>query len=50
MALRMIAELCGDDAAKWDEAERAAVFALESRLRLWDGIAAKVEAGRTVPA
>lgn len=42
MALRMIAELCGDDAAKWAEAEQAAIFALESRLRLWDGIAARI--------
>lgn len=50
MALRMIAELCGDHAAKWREAEEAAVFALESRLRLWDGIAAKVEAGRAITA
>ncbi len=38
MALRMIAELCGTDDTKWAEAERAAIFALESRLRLWDGI------------
>ncbi len=42
MALRMIAELCGDDATKWAEAERAATFALESRLRLWDGILASL--------
>ena len=48
MALRMIAELCGDDAQRWAEAEEAAVFALESRLRLWDGILAKVEATRPV--
>jgi hypothetical protein len=42
MALRMVAELCGDDATKWQEAEAAALFALESRLRLWDGIAAQL--------
>lgn len=42
MALRMIAELCGDDPIKWAEAEQAAIFALESRLRLWDGIAARI--------
>jgi len=42
MALRMIAELCGDDVEKWADAEGAAVFALESRLRLWDGIARAV--------
>ncbi len=40
MALRMIAELCGNDPTKWQEAERAAIFALESRLRFWDGILA----------
>ena len=39
MALRMVAELCGDDARKWSEAAEAAEFALQSRLRLWDGIA-----------
>ena len=46
MALRMIAELCGEDEAKWAEAEDVAVFALQSRLRLWDGIAARIAAGR----
>ncbi|GAA3748482.1 DUF3050 domain-containing protein [Terriglobus aquaticus] len=50
MALRMISELCGDDETKWQEAETAAVHALESRLRLWDGIHAKVRARRSVPA
>ena len=44
MALRMIAELCGEDDVKWAEAEDAAIFALESRLRLWDGIAARTTA------
>jgi hypothetical protein len=42
MALRMVAELCGNDAGKWNEAEGAAIFAVESRLRLWDGILARV--------
>jgi hypothetical protein len=42
MALRMVAELCGSDGEKWREAEEAAVFAVESRLRLWDGILARV--------
>ncbi len=44
MALRMIANLCGDDATKWQEAEQTAVFALESRLRLWDGVAEAISA------
>jgi hypothetical protein len=43
MALRMISELCGEDEAKWQEAETAAVDALESRLRLWGGIHARVK-------
>jgi hypothetical protein len=42
MALQMIAELCGDDDSKWAEAEEAAVFALQSRIHLWDGIAAHI--------
>ena len=42
MALRMIADLCGDDDRKWAEAEEAAVFALQSRLRLWDGITERI--------
>ena len=40
MALRMVAELCGNDAVKWQEATAAAETALRARLALWDGIAA----------
>ena len=47
MALRMIAELCGTDATRWAEAERAAIFALQSRLRFWDGILALVTQQQT---
>ena len=50
MALRMIAELCGDDPQKWSEAEAAAIAALESRLRLWDGILTRVRANHAVLA
>ncbi len=39
MALRMVSELCGDDPVKWSEATDAAVFALNARIALWDGIA-----------
>lgn len=48
MALRMIAELCGHDAAKWQEAGVAANQALHARLALWDGIADAIEASRGV--
>jgi hypothetical protein len=39
MALRMIAELCGNDAVKWQEAAVAAETALRARMALWDGVA-----------
>jgi len=38
MAERLIDFLCGDNEAKWRAAEDAALRALESRLRLWDGV------------
>jgi len=40
MALQMIAELCGTDPQRWQEAEQAAIAAIEARLTLWDGILA----------
>lgn len=42
LALRMIEELCGEDATKWSEAGAAAESALRARLALWDGIAAAI--------
>jgi hypothetical protein len=46
MALRMVAELCGDDATKWQEATDAAEMALRARIALWDGIAASLKTER----
>jgi Protein of unknown function (DUF3050) len=43
MALRMVAELCGNDPRKWNQAAEAAETALRARLALWDGIAASLE-------
>ncbi|MDR6781802.1 hypothetical protein ABIE26_001710 [Pedobacter africanus] len=37
LALAMTAELCGDDAACWQEAEQASITALQKRIHLWDG-------------
>ena len=38
MALRLLAKLCGEDPAKWAEAEEAARAALTARITLWDGV------------
>ena len=38
MALKMISELCGDDALKWEEATLMSKRALEMRIKLWDFI------------
>ena len=48
MALRMVSQLCGEDDEKWAEAEEAATFALQSRLRLWDGITSRIGAAKAV--
>ena len=37
MAFEMVDLLCGEDDAKWEEAEAAARRHIESRIRLWDG-------------
>ena len=38
LAIEMVAELCGDDAAKWEEAKQAAVKSLKIRTLLWDAV------------
>jgi hypothetical protein len=43
LALKMIADLCGDDQALWEEASQAAEQSLHARLRLWDGLLAQIE-------
>jgi hypothetical protein len=42
LALRMVADLCGDDSTRWSEASTAATEALEARLALWDGIQRRI--------
>jgi len=42
MAMQMLADLCGDDDAKWEECAEAVTVALEMRIRLWDGILAAI--------
>ena len=38
MAMRMITELCGNDAQKWSDVEEVSKMALEKRIGLWDAI------------
>ena len=44
LSLRMVADLCGDDPALWDEAGKAAEEAIKARLALWDGILVGIRA------
>ncbi|MBB6146301.1 hypothetical protein HNQ77_004273 [Silvibacterium bohemicum] len=50
LALRMIEDLCGDDAKRWSEATEAAEAALAARLKLWDGILAEIAERGVKPA
>jgi Protein of unknown function (DUF3050) len=43
MAMQMLADLCGDDSAKWAECSKTVNLALAARVRLWDGILAAIE-------
>ncbi len=42
MAMQMLADLCGDDDAKWQECADTINLALEARAQLWDGIVAVI--------
>jgi len=48
MAMQMLADLCGEDRAKWAECAQTINLALAARARLWDGILAAI--GDRVPA
>jgi hypothetical protein len=42
MAMQMLAELCGEDDAKWQQCQDTVIQALAARTRLWDGISARI--------
>ncbi|MBL7712300.1 MAG: DUF3050 domain-containing protein [Chitinophagaceae bacterium] len=42
LAYEMTEQLCGNDAAKWSEAQTAVEAALQARLQLWDAIQAEI--------
>ena len=43
LSLRMVADLCGNDDALWQQATQAAASAIEARLALWDGILNEIQ-------
>jgi hypothetical protein len=45
MAMAMVAEICGDDHAKWDGCSRTVTAAIKARSRLWDGVMDAIAAG-----
>jgi hypothetical protein len=42
ISLKMMEEICGSDANKWQEATEVSIQALEKRYALWDGVQAKL--------
>ncbi len=44
MSIRLTTSLCGDNPQNWSTAESAAVRSLESRLAMWDGMLAEINA------
>ena len=44
MAMAMLADLCGDDSAKWRECAETVRIAMRARRALWDGIMAALDA------
>ncbi|WP_430614282.1 DUF3050 domain-containing protein [Flavobacterium sp. JP2137] len=44
MAMKMIAELCGSDADKWEEVAQVSIEALQCRIGLWDAIEEQIQA------
>ena len=48
LALEMTAELCGDDAGKWNEVTAASIIALQKRIGLWDGVYREIVSTRVL--
>ncbi len=48
MAMQMLADLCGDDDAKWQECAATVNLALTARYEFWDGILAAIRASAPI--
>jgi hypothetical protein len=46
LSLQLVHELCAGDGARFEEAEQAAIQALEARLAFWDGVLDAIESGK----
>jgi hypothetical protein len=46
ISLKMMEEICGSDATKWQEAQAVSILALEKRFQLWNGIAANIQSAK----
>jgi Protein of unknown function (DUF3050) len=49
MAVRLVMSLCGNDEARWQDAEEAAVTALEARRNFWDAVHATLRRSKVGP-
>lgn len=45
LAMRLVADLCGDEPQRWESAQEAAVTSLRARLLLWDAIHRAIRQG-----
>ncbi|KJD33505.1 heme oxygenase [Tamlana nanhaiensis] len=50
LSLKMIEELCGNDANKWEDVKNVAIQAIKQRIALWDSIANLIETNTLVEA
>jgi hypothetical protein len=47
MAVQTLANLCGDEEAKWKNALAAARLALNARIAFWDGVVEQIDIARS---
>ena len=50
LSLRLLEALCGEDAHRWQEAEAAALHAVDARLQFWDGVMHALPSQLTTPS
>ena len=48
MAFEMISEICGEDAAKWNDVKATAVNTIRGRIELWNGVLEQINRDREI--